>query len=418
MKFIFKSLFSNLYITLIVSITLMMCTLLYTVAIQNSDCSEDREYISLKMSHMSLDLDELSIDRANPQRTGFYPFSLLQKTPVLSWSKDYGLIIDSQPIIGSSMIYVIRGFRELIALDLDSGDIMWSRVLWKSIRTPPIYVNNTIIIGGGGDESLVTVLDADSGELLWSFAPRKINNCCGLGFDQGIIYCLSTEGICYALNAKTNTVLWSTQLSNHNLGYLAVLKNSLIIASDNGMVYKLNCMDGHIQWEFNLQHQIAGYPAVCSDLIYLTTKDGLVYALSHDQGKIQWSFNTYSTISTSPAVAEQWIVIACHKDTLYALCRFNGKILWQKNSPLGFISSPIISQDTIYIHTNIQDCHEHTTFSTSYKECNLLAIDLATGSELWRKKFEGRFNPLDIAPVIKHNKLVLISVWGIVYVLK
>ncbi len=96
---------------------------------------------------------------------------------------------------------------------------------------------------------------------------------------------------------------------------------------------------------------------------------------------------------------------------VYALDRLSGKVQWKNLSSDAFLIDPIIAQDTIYVHTN----------ATKLEKAYLIALDLPTGLELWRKTLEGKYGKYDpfwISPVIKDKTIVLISFFGDIFVLK
>ena len=381
-----------------------------TLAIQHKDSHLMKETIYQWWKDQSPSMEEIGINRANPQRTGYYDEQALRAEPDLLWSKNYGIMLETGLVLGKSMIYTVLARRQLLGIDIETGEIRWERYLLRHLKDSPIYANEVIYIAGG-DQHLISALDANTGDMLWEFSPPEhdFNICTGIGYHQGIVYGSSSYGVFYALDASSGKVLWFTQLEG-TLISPAFLNQQIVIASEEGSLYLLNASNGLIQWKTTLDHTPARIPALSHDTIYLNTKEGTVYALSLDKGEICWSYKTESSSSTSLALTDQWVIVATCCG-VYALDRLSGKVQWKNLSSDAFLIDPIIAQDTIYVHTN----------ATKLEKAYLIALDLPTGLELWRKTLEGKYGKYDpfwISPVIKDKTIVLISFFGDIFVLK
>jgi outer membrane protein assembly factor BamB len=85
--------------------------------------------------------------------------------------------------VGYGRVYAAKGTKEIMALDLDSGDELWTVGLAETptagidiqpqiaaglvlVSTVPVSVDGQFV---GGDRGVIYALDADTGEVVWSF---------------------------------------------------------------------------------------------------------------------------------------------------------------------------------------------------------------------------------------------------------
>ena len=116
----------------------------------------------------------------------------------------------------------------------------------------PLIVNNTMYVVGpyaGPHPNQVFALDATTGDLKWSYAPKPDTAaqgvaCCdvvtrGLAYDQGKIFLNTLDNYSVAIDANTGKEIWHTKLGDLNEGQTItmaplVVKGKVLIGNSGG----------------------------------------------------------------------------------------------------------------------------------------------------------------------------------------
>jgi alcohol dehydrogenase (cytochrome c) len=137
----------------------------------------------------------------------------------------------------------------------------------ESMETSPIVVNGVMYVTTSF--SHVYALDARTGEELWHFQPKLgpiTTYCCGPN-NRGVavyddkVYVATLDAKLVALNAKTGSVVWQTDIADPELGYSETMaptavKGKILIGTNGGeygirgFVKAYDAKDGKLLWTF------------------------------------------------------------------------------------------------------------------------------------------------------------------------
>jgi len=132
----------------------------------------------------------------------------------------------------------------------------------------PIVIDGVMYLASGNDD--VFALDATTGRKLWTWKsdiPQDIGTICcgwdnrGLASGEGMLYAGLLDGSFVALDQKTGTVVWRTQLEDYKGGYsitcAARYFDGLVFTGMaggefgiRGRVYALDARTGREVWRF------------------------------------------------------------------------------------------------------------------------------------------------------------------------
>jgi outer membrane protein assembly factor BamB len=179
---------------------------------------------------------------------------------------------ESVPSIGSSAVYVSTSAaynQKIWALDLDSGEEMWSRVIklipdaWMYMSTPTVG-NCEVYVGG----STVFCFNSEDGEPIWT-AP-------------------GTE-------------------ASYTYGGIVVVNDLVILWGTNNTLYAFDALTGGFKWDYTTGDTlgIPGTPAYADGIIYAGDYSGYAFALNIDDGSEIWQvqFPTGGPVSMNKIVA-------------------------------------------------------------------------------------------------------------------
>jgi len=233
---------------------------------------------------------------------------------------------------------------------------------------------NVFIASGLGK---MVALDGQSGELLWSRETRVPLNSAPT-VDNGRIFVISDDNEIFALNSNTGEVLWSnggvlwqdslsstarlTPLASLNdiSGGPAVADGYVIASAQSGVMTAFDLRTGQRVWS-----QPAGslsIPLIVGDVVYTATTTGQVAAMSKLDGTVHWiqqleNFKNAKkrkerTVWTGPLLAGNRLVVASSRGDVTLLDPRAGTILKEMRVSGSVFVPPVIANETVYILTD------------------------------------------------------------------
>jgi outer membrane protein assembly factor BamB/Icc-related predicted phosphoesterase len=298
-----------------------------------------------------------------------------ENSPTVRWRKFFPAGIKSTPVVAQGLVYFGANDGSLRALDANTGELKWSFQTHGEIQAQPLVHGDTVYFGSGDNYFYAFTLDGtpkwvvNAGSPIYSTASA----------DEGTIFFGTKNSGVYAVDAETDRIRWI--FSDFNYGVeskIVVAGDSLYFGAWDGYIYALDKATGNLMWrELTLKAQegkaIRYYSAPdCPPVI----ADGKVFAV--DIGGYVGSYNAVDG-SGSRIVQKNAGAIALSHDGKALYCRltkgglkkidFNGAEIWRCFEPTGRLPIPPIEQDGVV----------YTTSNTG----NALAIDAASGKLLW-----------------------------------
>ncbi|WP_257449895.1 outer membrane protein assembly factor BamB family protein [Archangium lipolyticum] len=188
-------------------------------------------------------------------------------------------------------------------------------------------------------DGLVRSLGAE-GQEAWRF---KVGNrfYAGATVDDGIVYVPSTDGVLYALDAKTGEPRWK-YAAGEALATEPVLTNELVlVASQSDTLFAVKRATGELAWLYRRDppsgftiHR-ASTPAVRGQTAWVGFSDGTLVSLDLTDGGVRWERSLapksgqFVDVDTTPVLDEAGRVYAAsYSGGLYALDAESGDVLW------------------------------------------------------------------------------------------
>jgi outer membrane protein assembly factor BamB len=194
-----------------------------------------------------------------------------------------------------------------------------------------------------------------------------------------------------AIDPKDGRVIWQRGFKGHLEEPQAVDSGLIITGAGEGGLWALREKDGTVVWHSDIGHADVT-PLVVDDAVYAQaqpqgSKDASVFvALDRDSGAELWRLPLLGQPWGAPVydVDRRMILttsargqIGVSRETdagwAYGIYRPRRKIVWQKELPNMAVSPEVFLQDS-------------GTVIYSLKNGELLALESATGNEVWRKK--------------------------------
>lgn len=323
---------------------------------------------------------------------------VLWKRSALSKSKQYARL---EPKIDGNFLYAADHKGKIVAVDKETGKLIWSVKSKQPISAGPSIVGDTLLVGTGRGEVLayhkqngakkwvsavpsevlappngnttlllvntvdgkLTALDYETGARLWiydrtppvlilrrSATPQVVGDMALAGFANGKLTAFSKEN---------GTVVWERLIAApkgrselHRMVDIAldpiVEGDRVYVGSIKGNVTALSLYTGHVIWEKDIP--VYQNFAIEGDALYLTDSNRVVWALDKNAGTVLWRQEKLNQRPlTAPVFTSGYVVVGDAKGVLYWLDPGTGKLVGLKKVVSDLIAEPVISGNKLYL---------------------------------------------------------------------
>lgn len=238
-----------------------------------------------------------------------YPLTPLWSAPVGRGASRVGRIT-SGPIVADNRVYAIDAAAKVTAFSL-SGTPLWSRALvlngedaGDGFGGGVAFGNDVLVAGTGYGE--VIAMEPDTGEVLWRqkldapvrAAPTVAN---------GMAYVVSRNDQAFAIDLKNGRIRWRIAGIDPDAGVLggaspATVDGLVVLPFASGEVIGTLARNGRRAWTSVISggrrgharsrlSDITGDPVISGDTVYVANQSGRFVALDRRSGERRWSIN-------------------------------------------------------------------------------------------------------------------------------
>jgi putative membrane protein insertion efficiency factor len=266
----------------------------------------------------------------------------------------------------SDGIVYAADLEQVRALDAESGDVLWSFPAEPTRPYGPFYTVTLL----EGEALFVTSFERTSG----GFFARS-------------------HGVLRALNIDDGRLLWEfTGNSGEFVAPGAVGDGVLVIGNSDGSVYAFQTDDGSPAWDhpFATGGRVWATPLVLTGTVYVPSLDHNLYALELATGRELWRFEAEGAIAGQPIALNDSLYLGSFDRNLYVLDSSDGSSLRQFQGENWFWAPPSVGGTLLYV---------------ADVDGNVYALDVETGQEVWRSQVD---QPVRLAPVPSADGEVLL----------
>lgn len=289
-------------------------------------------------------------------------------------------------------------FTLLLAAVLLSG-CSGSSALMAATSWPGVTIGQDSVIVSNNQ---IHALRPDTGSVLWRFPAEPDRNIqfyapAAVSPDGDLIAGTYNNSL-YKLAGADGRILWNADVASDRFIGAAVITDSLVIApSADGIVYALELETGSVVWEFATGHAIWSAPAVNGEQIYVTSLDHTIYAIDLQTGTQSWSYDTGFSIPDSAVLYEDFLLAGTFGNQVVALDKTSGSLVWSFDTEGWVWATPAVHNGTAYFGD---------------MEGNFFSVDIETGTLIEKTEFE---SAIATTPLIHQGTIVILSENGEVY---
>ncbi|MEQ8187300.1 MAG: PQQ-binding-like beta-propeller repeat protein [Candidatus Eremiobacterota bacterium] len=256
------------------------------------------------------------------------------------------LSIECSPVISSYDRLYVSSFRNLYAIDVNSGSII--------LETDGFFNRSSLCLTEkklfASQRNLFCAYNPVNLDKIWEFKADsylETSPC----ISHNMVF-LGSEGYkIYALDIDSGKLLWQFQTGNPVEATPFVYKDTLFIGSRDQNLYALNMFDGTKKWNIELDGEICCTSTVYRGIVYAATVLGNIYAFNATNGQLKWKSDVSGTIYSSPVIDKGIIYLGSSGriKKLNAISISTGQVLWDFDISGELFSSPFLADNNIYI---------------------------------------------------------------------
>lgn len=191
----------------------------------------------------------------------------------------------SAPVISQNSLFAGFSSGNLFKFALDSGEVLWRQTIaypsgtfaisrMVDIDTDPLVLNQRVY--AATYQGKIVALDWDTGSILWS---HDLSSYTGMATDGELIAITDAKGLVWAFNAKNGQVAWlQNKLHDRRLSGVAFLGGFIVVGDGQGYIHWLDTSDGHIAARSYVGNAIYTAPIAKDNNLYVYTKNGYLLA--------------------------------------------------------------------------------------------------------------------------------------------
>ena len=175
----------------------------------------------------------------------------------LLWELSIGSPTTIEPVIGHPqekfIAYLpVNATRQLLAIDLERGDVVWSTVLIGHPTTASYYeLGDACYVVVADDAGYLYCFNAASGQLYWNCRLDAPIYASPLTTSNKTFVCTS-EGTVYAIDLQTGGILWTNETIAAEIRYAGptLLRDNetLVVVTERGRIFHVNSTCGRVSY--------------------------------------------------------------------------------------------------------------------------------------------------------------------------
>ncbi len=263
------------------------------------------------------------------------------------------------------------------------------RLLWHYserplLEFPPIYVNGRLYVVNNSGTAIA--LNANTGKVLWERRLGQLN-ASSPAYSKHRLYIVNlVPGQVVKLNANTGKVIWKRALPGRAESSPLVIGNSLYFGCENDQLFALSTRNGNVRWATTLGGPVKSAPAYRNGVLYVGDYGGYMNAVDAKTGKIRWQtaslgqgFGTSGEFYSTPALAFGRVYAGNNDDRIYSFDQSNGTLAWSYSTGGYVYSGPAVAQTA----------HSGPTVYIGSFDGNVYALNAKTGEPRWIRSAGG-----------------------------
>ena len=275
-------------------------------------------------------------------------------------------------LYSQNRLFVSTGYNRIIALDSESGNLVWKRTINSIARSAPA-ANDGVLLVNTIDNKLYA-LDTEDGAILWKHTgvseEISVYGSISPVIHDNIVFTSYSSGELYALNLRNGNNIWYDTLADNSGGKNDIFSdinsppiivgNRIYVINNKGVLIAYDIYNGLRIWEREL---LGGKtPWHAGNFIYLLNKDNQLLSVHINTGAIRWikqlphyrkpqhEIGLY--VWNGPVMAGDFLIMVGAHGKLLFISPKNGDTISTTEILKGVHQPPVIAHDTVFLLTD------------------------------------------------------------------
>jgi outer membrane protein assembly factor BamB len=266
--------------------------------------------------------------RGNALLTGVSETAL--KEPLeLAWIYEAGESIESSAAIVDGVVYVGSQSGELLALELETGELRWKYQATEAIgESSPAVSDGVVYVGDLA--GVLHAVEVKSGAGLWTFESEAEIRSSPVVVDGKVLFG-SYDGHLYAVSARTGKLLWKRVTEGPVHSTASVAQGMAHIAGCDGYFRAIRVADGKEVFQVLAGAYTGASPPLVSGRTYFGTFDNEVLGVDLSRQQVIWRYEhptRHFPYNSSAAVTGGKVIVGGRDKMVHALDARTGEEIW------------------------------------------------------------------------------------------
>jgi outer membrane protein assembly factor BamB len=295
----------------------------------------------------------------NPARTRYLPAQGVKPPFRKLWRYRGKPLLEFPPIFVGGKLYLVNNNGTAIALDANTGRVLWERSIGRLNASSPAYYRHRLYIVNLVPGHIVK-LDAKTGRIIWKRSLPGRAESSPVVIDR-TVYFGCENGDLYALSTVSGNVRWATPLGGPVKSAPAYYGGTLYVGDYGGYMNAVDAKTGRLKWQsgslgpgFGGTGEFYSTPAVAYGRVYAGNNDDRVYSFDLTDGALAWSYSTGGYAYSGPTVANTrhsppTVYIGSFDGNVYALDARDGSVRWSRSAGGQVVGSLSAIGNIVYV---------------------------------------------------------------------
>ena len=167
-------------------------------------------------------------------------------------------------------------------------------------------------------------------------------------------------------------VLWESEIGGGLESGSVVADGTVYAGTTDGLLFALDARTGAQRWHVETYNAVGATPVVAGETLYAVSKDAHVYAIDRDDGSERWAYDTGSGIYAPPVVTNDRVVVTSRSGVVAAIHTETGNEVWRFETTPGirvpatqFGRRLLVGDDNGMIHVLTKSGDERATIDVN-----------------------------------------------------
>lgn len=275
---------------------------------------------------------------------------------------------------GRGRVIATTGFGEIMALNGDTGEILWRVQNSVPFSNAPTVRGNQIFVAS--QDSRLQAFNIETGERIWEHLAiteeATIIGATSVAVNEQIVVAGFNSGEVVALNSVNGAVLWTDSLTSRGtqvtplsklnaiVGRPVIDRDRVFVTSHGGRTAAIDIRSGERIWTTDVGS--IETPWVMGDYLLIMSLEGQLVSLSREQGRVRWltqlpSFEDEEDRDgrirwAGPLLAGGQVVLASSDGRLVSVNPVTGEIIAYQNIEEPVNVTPVVADGTLFVLTD------------------------------------------------------------------